>query len=109
MKLARTGQVFNSTYAHLLLGEHLRYSEMLVMCAMVLGAVPWVGKRRLRPCTSFSADQARSRGWCSLGALVFHREQKHVERSNELGLLLLLEKMQLEVVKRRLAPDARVC
>eukprot|EP00913_Durusdinium_trenchii_P033012 g30904.t1 len=31
--------VFNSTYAHLLLGEHLRYSEMLVMCAMVLGAV----------------------------------------------------------------------
>jgi len=31
--------VFNSTYAHLLLGERLKWREMVVMFAMVVGAV----------------------------------------------------------------------
>ena len=32
-------QVFNSTYAHLLLGERLKWTEVVVMSAMVVGAV----------------------------------------------------------------------
>ena len=32
--------VFNSAYAHVLLGERLVWSEVLVMMAMVTGAVP---------------------------------------------------------------------
>lgn len=32
-------QVFNSTYAHLLLGERLKWTEVAVMFAMVVGAV----------------------------------------------------------------------
>ena len=32
-------KVFNSAYAHLLLGETVKWKEVVVMCTMVVGAV----------------------------------------------------------------------